>query len=280
MEKSSETPMNKILLLTDFSENARNAALFAINAFDPDQFKFILLNSYDRIYTTTEVTFSLSEQMHIQSQENLSKEADLLRQRSGTNILFEKFSFLGFLSEAVNQTALTKKPDLVVMGTKGETGLPAILIGSHASSLIKAINLPLLIVPEKATFTGLKNIVLAADEQTILKPHHLEPLVQLAGIFDSRIQVVNVYKDEKHAPSVHGDQGKTLIDQFPGNMAEIHYIQDAHKGHGLARFTHSHPCDLVVLVERSRNFIVDLFHRSLSKNLALHLDIPLLVLHD
>ncbi len=272
--------MNKILLLTDFSENARNAALYAIKAFDPDQFKFILLNSYDRIYTTTEVTYSLSEQMHIQSQENLAKEADILRQRSGSNILFEKFSFLGFLSEAVNQIAASKKPDLVVMGTKGETGLPAILIGSHASSLIKAINLPLMIVPEQASFAGFENIVLAADEQTILKPHHLEPLVQLARIFNSRIQIVNVYKDEKHAPPVQGEQGKTLLGQFPGNMAEIHYIQDAHKGHGLARFTHDQPCDLVVLVERSRNYIVDLFHRSLTKNLALHTDIPLLVLHD
>jgi hypothetical protein len=35
----------------------------------------------------------------------------------------------------------------------------------------------------------------------------------------------------------------------------------------------------LVVVERSRSFIVDLFHRSVSKNLALHAETPILILH-
>jgi nucleotide-binding universal stress UspA family protein len=270
---------NTILFLTDFSDNARNAITYGLRAFPSDAYTYILLNCYPRIHTTTEVNISLSEKMSQESYAALEKEAAAIRQHMGEDLAFEKIAYLGFLNEAVNYVAEHHQPDLVIMGTKGETGLPAILLGSHASSLIKATNLPLMIVPEEARFTGLKHIVLAADLKTLNKPEHLEPLSELAEIFDSRLTIVNVVKEDATLEEDASDDRDSLKDNFTEHPIEFRYIQDHSVEHGIAQYVHDHPCDLLVVVERSRSFIIDLFHRSVSKNLALHAETPLLVLH-
>ena len=271
---------NTILLLTDFSQNARNAIYYALSAFHPEDYQYILLHCYPRIHTTADVNISLSEKMRQESYASLEAEANIIRNHTGLPIQFEKMAYLGFLNEAVNYVAKEKHPDLVVMGTKGETGLPAILLGSHASSLIKATNIPLLIVPEDAQFRGLHEIILAADIKTLAKPEHLEPLSELADLFDSTLTVVNVIKDETHDTVDDFEEVAVLKKQFPEHKLNFKHIHDHNVEHGIAQFVHDHPCDLLVVVERSRSFILDLFHKSVSKNLALHAETPLLILHD
>lgn len=271
--------MNKILVLTDFSENARNAIHYALQAFPPDTFSYILLHCYPRVITFGDNIISLSERMRDESYEALNQEEKLISEQAGREIVFEKKAYLGFLNEAVNAMAEMYTPDLIVMGTKGETGLPAALLGSNASSLIKATHIPLLIVPEGARFNGMKEIVLAADVQTILKPEHLEPLVDMADIFESSLTVINVVRDDKTAPQDAEVDVAGLRENFGSHPIRVEFVHDPKIEHGIAQYVHEHPCDLLVVIERSRTFIVDLFHRSVSRNLALHADIPLFVLH-
>lgn len=270
---------NKILFLTDFSAHARHAIRYGIEAFPPADFSYVLLHSYPRIHTTADVTISLSEQMRKESYEALDKEEEAVRALTGQQVAFEKVAYLGFLNEAVNAVADAMEPDLVVMGTKGETGLPAILLGSHASSLIKAINLPLLIVPEEAVYSVIDDIVLAADAATINKPEHLGPLSDIVNTFNSRLIVINVVQDQHTPGEEESDDGKALRARFGDHLISFRTIHDTVIGHGIARFVEDHPTDLLVVVERSRSFIVDLFHRSVSKQLALHTKTPLLILH-
>jgi nucleotide-binding universal stress UspA family protein len=269
---------NTILLLTDFSANSRNAIYYALKAFPPEAFNYILLHCYPRIHTTADVTISLSEKMRIESYEALDKEVVFLEKQLGTSLSIEKMAYLGFLNEAVNYVAKERHPDLVVMGTKGETGLPAILLGSHASSLMKATHIPLLIVPEDAIFKGLKHLVLAADLKTLTKPEHLEPLTEIAELFDSRLTIVNVVKETIVQDATKSQDTAILEDNFNQEI-EFKYVVDHNIEHGIAQFVHDHPCDLLVVVERSRSFIVDLFHKSVTRNLALHTETPLLILH-
>ena len=270
---------NKILLLTDFSENARNAIFFAIHAFPPEQYDYILLHGYPRIHTTAEVTISLSEKMRVETNDALAREEKTINDQLGTALTFEKIAYLGFLNEAVHYVAEEHKPDLVVMGTKGETGLPAILLGSHASSLIKATHLPLMIIPENARFNGFREVVLAADVETLKRPEHLDVLVELTDNFNSRLTVVNVVAEPGDPLTRIEDAGSELLEHFTDNQVTIDHVVDPRVEHGIAQYVHDHPCDLVVAVEKSRSFIVDLFHRSVSKQLALHAETPLLILH-
>ena len=270
---------SKILLLTDFSDNARNATVFAIKAFPQEQYDYILLHGYPHIHTTADVNISLSEQMSKDAYEALDREEKAINAQLGASIIFDKVAYLGFLNEAVHAMAEQKQPAMVVMGTKGETGLPAILIGSNASSLIKATHLPLMVIPDKASFRGFANVVLAADVDTIKRPQHLDVLVELTDVFKSQLTIVNVLAEAGDPLTLIEDAGSELMEHFGDNQVSIDHVVDPRVEHGIAEYVHNHPCDLLVVVEKSRGFIVDLFHRSVSKRLALHAETPLLILH-
>ena len=75
-----------ILLLTDFSENARNAIYYSLKAFPPEAFNYILLHCYPRIHTTADVTISLSEKMRNESYEALEKEERFLENHLGLKL--------------------------------------------------------------------------------------------------------------------------------------------------------------------------------------------------
>lgn len=273
--------MKKILVLTDFSDHARNAVLFALKAFPPERHEYMLLNAYDRIWTPSLVpgTGTLSERMRAESQEALKSEEQQINGSYGKEVNFEKLSFLGFLSEAVNTLNKERNIDLVVMGTRGAGGQENVLLGSKASSLVKAILVPLLIIPENASFGGFKDIVLAANLETLMKPEHLTPLSHLADEFDSNLSVLTVGRGEESPHLEHTEEAEKLKEHFHRNNIAFMYEHSRGREEGIEHYAHEHACDLLVIVERSRNYLIDLFHRSLSKDLVLHTDIPVLVLH-
>ncbi len=279
IDKIDSDDMKKILVLTDFSESARNAIFYAMKAFPPGQSEYIMLNRFDRIYTPSIVKESLSEIMENESHGLLDKEEALIREISGVDIIFEKISYLGFLSDAVRDITKTHDPDLVVMGTKGASSLPEKIIGTNASSLVKAINVPLLIVPENAVFSGLKDVVIAADPEVLHKAEHLDPVSEITHSAGSKITVLNVVDDGQPTDYADTPDGKRLKEHFKDNELSFVFVKDPHTEHAIVHFVHEQPCDLLVAVEHTRQFIFDLFHQSVTKRLVLQSDVPVLVLH-
>lgn len=72
--------MKKILLPTDFSENAKNAIDYSIALFDASETVFILLNTFYVPYSSTEVIIS-HDAFRKQSEESLELEIQRIKQQ-------------------------------------------------------------------------------------------------------------------------------------------------------------------------------------------------------
>src|SRR5690606_31104619 len=119
--------MKNILLPTDFSENAYNAALYSIQLFKEETCNFILLNSFDvNGYYPGSLFIARPNQKTIQDIEASSKE-----QLNVLQVQLEKLSSPGHkfelifknitLDKAVNDEISSRKIDVVIIGTQGET---------------------------------------------------------------------------------------------------------------------------------------------------------------
>lgn len=107
--------MKNILLLTDFSDIARNAALYALKLFENEQVSFTLLNAYDIEFSGTLYIVQVKEELAAESVEKLNSDLFFLLKRvPDANIRIA--SSFGSLVDAVRGEIEVSNPDLVVMG--------------------------------------------------------------------------------------------------------------------------------------------------------------------
>ncbi|CAF4578313.1 unnamed protein product [Rotaria sp. Silwood1] len=79
------------------------------------------------------------------------------------NFVADKITAEGNTIEAIEKTVEEGKFDLIIMGTKGASGLEEVLIGSNAYSVLSKSKIPVLVIPQKSEYKGFDNILYPID---------------------------------------------------------------------------------------------------------------------
>jgi len=174
--------MKKILFPTDFSDNAQNAFKYTLHLSKLLSSSITSMHVQDgasryHAYLPENVMAEFRKTMSqdyelflIEAQKNRSEAASV----GISNLEIDYELKEGKVVEAILTTAEENKTDLIVMGTKDEASLRKYLWGSNTIKVIKHGNLPVLVVPENASFRPIKKIGLALppnqwEERVILQ---------------------------------------------------------------------------------------------------------------
>jgi len=269
-----------ILIPTDFSENARNAIRYALNLFG-DGNHFILLNTWQTPYTPPEVLISVEDILMNASKEGLAKEIEWVKSISsnGKNT-YETISEFGILVEILKTVVRERNIDFVVMGTQGARGLQEVLLGSNTAAAAKSLNCPLLAIPSNAKFNGLKRIVFSADYKQIENSASLNTMIDLAEENNAEVTVLNILDKGKITDVNQGYEGMKIDHELAGLKHSYSFIEDDDKAAGIDEFLRTNDTSLLVMLERKTGFFKSIFHKSITKQLAFHSHVPMLVLHS
>lgn len=272
--------IKKILVPTDFSECAENALEAAIKIATVLNAEIIILNAYSMPYTGTNVMIDISDVLKERSYEDLNKLLHKLKQSGkDKNISIHIISEYGPAAEIIASVADTQGVDLVIMGTKGAGSLASKLLGSITSNALAKVKKPILVVPEKAIDFDIKNIVLASDLHT-QSSEKLNALIVLAKAFSARVNIlyVNTHAEEKPAiaKAIEGVKLNALLRDVDHDFV-VTDNYDAEEG--INQYAATHQTDVLAVIPHHYGFFERLFHRSISKKLSLHSNIPLLVLN-
>src|SRR4051794_3006041 len=131
--------MKTILSLVDFSDVSINAVSFAAELSVRSSARLLITNILQKEGGEDEAKKRLT-----------SIETDVKKTFNG--IKCETFLAHGSLIPTLEKIMAVQQPDLIVMGTKGATGLKKILIGSNTVKVIANIKVPVLVIPEVARF--------------------------------------------------------------------------------------------------------------------------------
>ena len=186
--------MKTILVPTDFSKNADNACKYAIAIAKEMKAKIILMNTYE-----TPVYYADVAMLPVQTDYLLYRNSALVDMKKYHNkisktagkIKIELIVQQGLASARIQEIALEKKADLIVMGTTGKGALEKMLIGSNTVRIIRKAPCPLLIIPLNAKYKGLKKIVYATDLEND-NLNHLKTLIPFAKAFNSEILLLHI----------------------------------------------------------------------------------------
>ena len=269
--------MQTFLVPTDFSPEAKNAALYAAELAKVFGAKLFLYHAYMLPTPVSEVPYVMvaADDLQKENEGLIKKEAELLNETYGLEV--EWLVQIGIPSDEIKALTLERSIDLVVMGMKGAGGIDK-LVGSTTTNAIRKIKTPVLVVPSHAVFTPIKNITYASDFSYKTHVGLFEPLLKMTKTFNAKIHILNVSRTQQNEKTVSGKMGIETI--FEDSDHEFVEITDDSIMHGINQYIQHHKSELLVMVEHKHSFFERVFSKDHTTAMAYQTKIPLLILQD
>ncbi len=274
--------MPTILVPTDFSACARNAARYAIRLAEKTGSQLVFFHStFQEIPTRSSKTVyqaAVDRELAHQSKK-LQQEIDKSYQAVGLSRdpdqtkLLVKFDLS--VSQNIREMVQETNADLIVMGTQGASGLRKLLFGSNTADVITKATVPVLAIPQRHRFRPIEKIIYASDMSAVSKEiRALLPWVKPLGAF---IEVV--YFD--YGWDTKGDQSRfdKAVSQFPDVTCRLVRQKvniDLPLEENLRTYLKRQRKFILASFTTDRDFFDNLFLSSLTKELAYNLTFPLL----
>lgn len=280
--------MKNILIPTDFSENAWNAAKYAIALFKDEQCVFYLLNTYTPSiahsrFMATSISGRATDSIQQNSKKELEKLVTSIKEiYNNPNHSFKTISSFSLLIDEVKELVVAENISLVVMGTKGASGLEEVFMGSNTVRIIKSVkDCPVLAIPQIFEFKKPSEIAFATDFNRFYTVSELRPLIDMANTFNATIRIVHVQYEIK---------ALTEIQQFNLSMLrkylrEVeHYIHTITELNSISKtlevFANELDIHLLAMLHYQHSYMERMTREPVVKRLAFHTQIPLLVIPE
>ncbi|MFC4633136.1 universal stress protein [Dokdonia ponticola] len=280
--------MKYVAVPTDFSDNAYNALLYATRLFPKQEYTIILIHSYESEFSmsTSRIDIGRNEDLYLDIEKRVTKSFEELihkitRDTEGLKIHFETI-MTGFpLFKSVNKLQREKTVSLIVMGTKGASGMRQLFMGSQTIKLIKKIRkLPILVVPENANFTPPKVIALATDFKTPIFTHAINTLKEIIKPNNATVKITHIY-NQKSPEHVFEANYKKTKDSLSDVDYTTHWLENTSKKEKvLEEFVKKMDVDLLVLTYHKYSLIKKLFKENIVENIGFHSTVPVLIFTD
>lgn len=273
--------MKKILVPTDKSENASHALNYGLNLFEGEEVEFILFQSFDIPTYTADMPMPMDVIGSEELKRVLDEDVDRLRKKyDGTGFRFSVQVEAGSLSFNVDELVEKLGIDIVLMGTRGASGMAAAVIGTNTADVIQSASCTVLAVPENADITKPKSILFASDNKGLSDADILDPMMEIAERFKAHVHLMNVL-DEGKMTSVDEAVAGLKLDHILERIDHTFHFENSNdKAHAIEEYLNTHDIDMLAVIPRRNNFFDAIFHRSVTRKLALHTKVPLLVMHD
>lgn len=271
----------KILVPSDFSQSSNNAALYAAKFAKKVSAEIILFHvvhfEHPLMMQVSESIEHKIENIRIQnaSEDCIRLVKDLKSKVKGVHVSFKVVP--GFpIADVIENYAIANNIDLVIMGTKGATGLSKLLFGSNAVSTINKSSIPVLTVPESSCFKKVKLIVCASEMHEM--QYEIQKIIPLAKLFDALIDILHVQPPESKEKFDTANIEKSLIEKYKYQKISFHLAYNSNIVVGINEYVAEVKTDILAMFTREIGFFESLFKTSLSREEAFHSYIPLLTL--
>lgn len=276
--------MKKIVLPTDFSENAFNAIKYAIELFKDVETTFYLLHAYTPPIFQVEYVLQGSSQIgqgdsyKSKAMEQLEKlKQRLLEEFENAKHSYVMWADFNTLTDEILNMAKREKADLVIMGTQGATNTKEILFGTNTTQVINKSVCPVIAVPSKFKYERPKAILFPTDYEIDYLKEQLQQLLDITVNHGSNIHVIHVTTGYDLSDNQVVNKQK-LNDLLVHTDHTFHDLPDQSVIDAINQFQAKKGMDLLVMVRNKRTFFERLFVEPVIKNIGLDINIPFMVI--
>ncbi len=186
-------------------------------------------------------------------------------------------NLVDFAASAISSSVKTLSADLVVMGTKGASGLESAFLGSIAEKVVSDSIVPILVVPVEASFSKVETWVYATDFRE-KKFNSLRSFCKMADQFFANVSVLHVQTPQAPFVQEELDQYEIEIKALVSfSKLRIHIFNANDVEFGISEFVKNENAGMLAMVRHRKNFLRLLLEKSNTRKMALHTHVPLII---
>lgn len=276
--------MQTILVPTDFSATAKNAARYAFEfAAQMQSKKIVLFHAYQPPLNADPAMPSIEfldlDELKKTAEEGLQHFVSELKPFCDKSISLETITDFSLLAENINDVATTVNAEIIIMGITGGGKLEEVLIGSNTISVAENSIRPVIIVPASSGFKKIQNILLACDFKKVVESTPVTALRKVMDQTKASLHVINVSETAKQDADA-AFESLMLDTLLQGYSPQYHFIHDKDFTEATNRFAAENNIDLIITIPKKHGWFEGLFRKRHTKSLAFHTHIPLMVVHE
>ncbi|MFO7828642.1 MAG: universal stress protein, partial [Bacteroidales bacterium] len=289
--------VQKILVPIDFSDYSVNACRYAIGLAEKLNAEIKLLHVYynpiinsmpltDTYYYQVNMDEIIRE-IEVRAKENMENFYNDLMEKierekiEGVKLDYELVS--GIASDEIIIKSEEYKPEVIIIGTRGQGERENDLIGSVTAKVIDDAKTPVLVIPEDSLYQGIATInILYTTDFDDSDYKALKKLMNIIAPFDIRLYCLHVGTQDSNVwDKVKMDKLKTTLkEQYSDYEIECSIIEEEDFLKGIQEFIREKNIDIISLVTHKRSIISKLFNPSKARKVLFHTNIPFLVFHS
>lgn len=278
--------MRKILIPTDFSDNAMNALRYACELFKYDICEFFIMHAYeDEIYAEDSLSSreSLEDVTNVISKKSKTQLKALLKHVNkmspNPKHSYKIVSSNSILLDAADKVVDKKNIDIIVMGTRGITNDKKITFGSHTLQVLKYVQCPVLAIPNHYKYKQPKHILFPTNYLIPYKRRELKLLCEMASPFRATIDMLYISKSE--TLSLRQQDNRNFIEvELHKNIINFKTINDKNITNAIYTYIKENSIDMLVMVNSRLTFLESILFKTTIDKMSLYLDIPFLALQN
>jgi nucleotide-binding universal stress UspA family protein len=267
-----------ILVPTDFSTPSRVAIGYAAGLAKKTNAKVIMLSVQIESDSLQTAKLRKLQDSNVQTaRKDAERALSVLKERFPKVSCSFEYTLASTVVEGIESFATARKVDLIVMGSKGASGLKKILMGSNATAVIDNSSVPVIVVPNKPNFKTektLNKIVYATDATNFKLEAKL--VADLAKKLNASMEVLHIMPDDttSNKKGAHVS-GAKLAELEHFTKGPVHILPAQKIAKSLDGFVKAQQADAVAMFH-SLEHKDKLFGTSLTRELAFQNTFPLL----
>lgn len=279
--------MKAILVPTDFSENAWNALKYGMELYKGRPCTFHLLHVNPLISNKREkkpmlktpqlVEEQILKKSRVQLQHLLNRIEELPKIKEHTFVTHTTYSFF---IETIRAIIKEYQIEMVIMGTKGASGLKQISLGSNTAAVMTKVKCPLLAIPQDAIYRHPREIAFPTDYRMPYSQNVLDTLEEM--VMNTKASLRVLYMSSKDIElEMEQQRNKDLLqDFFNSYELSFHHVDGNNLSTAVQYFTQSREIDMIAMVAKNLNFLQRILFKPRIEDISYHVKLPFLVMHE
>jgi nucleotide-binding universal stress UspA family protein len=186
------------------------------------------------------------------------------------SVQFHK-AYDGIIDESKKQGA-----DLIVMGSKGASGIEEMLVGSNTEKVVRNSDVPVLVIKEDIKNFKIENIVFASNFKFDNRSA-FQKILDFSQLFNAKIHLLKINTIHNFETTKDSsDAIRNFIEGYDLGDFSLNIYNDLSIELGILNFSKVIDADIILLNTHGRRGLAHLFNGSIGEDLTNHAKLPVL----